>query len=97
MHPASPSCGPLNGARARTTQNARSLVVNMLTQRLNRETALAMDGVFCFGYGAQLEGRKGDRRLIVSPNNSYVFPVLHDLVTTAMAETSSTVDRRRLS
>ena len=56
-----------------------------------------MDGVFCFGCGAQLEGRKGDRRLIVSPNNSYVFPVLHNLVTTAMAETSSTVDRRRLS
>ena len=46
--------------------------------------------VFCFACGSRLEDRKGDRRLIVSPQNSpqnsYVFPLLHEV---AAADTSA--------
>ena len=31
--------------------------------------------VFCFACGTQLEKRRGDRRLIFSPQSSYVFPM----------------------
>ena len=40
-----------------------------------------------------MEDRKGDRRLIVgpqnSPQNSYVFPLLHEVVSLAVADTSA--------
>lgn len=53
---------------------------------------------FCFGCGAGLKGRKGDRRLIGSSCTQHVMPILRDVATRAMAESSNVrLDEAKLS